>query len=1337
MSVSPARSASSTAVFNGFEEEGEIMINIEKVVYIENIKDYNDERINNEVRDLVKLDFQKFFGRMYFYNQYLKNIVKSLRDAIQHSFRTGDESIYTPIKHAVNFLIQVDPVSLVETADGTQLLTDYLQKRTLLYMNGDSPMVIEARAIKHCRPFNQNTNIDSKWFITLPHDTDCLAVNEENKVIRPVRVMSSTTWHTDTGPYSVDGGDKVAFKGIMYYGQIDGDRKRSAVFNVDEYIDNVHKLKVGDQVNIIFNTGPPPSNGVVRHIEGNLMRIEVENDSHTVVDFCIHDLTVNNCFVYGQEYTGQKYNKRMLFNQNWMFVLEDEFIQPSVLMSIVFPTVSEGITIFPELSHVTSLAVAEKVLGGEYKGRDNYTALSIAIGNKVRDLRKIKKKLMPQVPKTGSRFSLSPGLEFLHFHKNAKTLSKYFGPYVMTDTFVDGDQSRFEHISRNPHLLYAYCLNLLYKNYTVVPKIQNVQVNDATDAFESDVDVPSSSSSSSVGYTNIREMFSQKAEDGSTSILFLPGRVPCVYKMLDGMWVNQSTPSAKYNENMVVLPGHKKAIDLNAMDANTRREAAIAVSKRATHIRNNEDDLKTDLMNDINTHMMLGKFKNVGKNIRELQHSEDVDYREMAGMDEDPDVDDLLNNQENFGDAYAPIIEDEQAPLFDFELGQMLQEPIGVVFVLFIEMFGINIEGDDLKVMMYNVSKYKSFDDLKTRLRDKERALKAQVQHMKRQNTSIDKVAIDNLIKQRLVTEENAFMSEYYGQVVSMACAFIILYVQHNLPSVKFRPFATVGTCNKHFSYMGYPIDNNASKSLIKYLACVLGVVGPTSGKGMPLFLAHGYFKSHDLESMIKEHIDSVLSSKPHYQARINQARKRMSQRVSTTTGTSRLFYGFRPSPDSVRERYPDIHLDDMLMYRTAEGAGYKVNACCMVDIDTLKERVANKAQNLVNHTAVKAIKEPNTVVKNNGVLEEDIVMENAHVLHASDGSLDVLDLNDVVKEFMTTNTLFTDDRHLMDIVNQVGDDAWNALSAHVTLQWQLLTHAIKASQSQQETWFEAFVRQEKRYRNPSEVKAVFEKVTSTTIPAVLGRTVNNYLVDTRHIDKKNYVSSEHRGVIKDLLLDKESEFLMTLVQQDEDRGVYKLLHQIVNGSFKNIKAIGNISGIYRIILLYNYILVKVFYMLMHASTGIQLPDEVFDTTVFEMLYMTTPRVRVMAEFVRMLLDKICRSLEINHIDTDKICTEFEKQREHVKQDLMRKMEKFSKEEKVAFRVLKEKTGITNEYLDQIQAQAAALIEMMNHHTELGDTNDDPDPQDQEDIPMDWAGENPDDDELEDDGSGY
>ena len=1339
----------------GFEEEGEIVIKVEKVVYIENIKDYNDERISNEVRDLVKLDFQTFFGRMHFYNQYLINIVKALRTAIDARFKTGDESLYTPIQHRIHPLIQVDPVRIVDKADeegGTQVLTDYLLKRHLLFTNNDSPTIIEARAIKHMRPFTTTLDADSKWLVVLPTDSDCLAVNEDNKVVRSVRTMTRTMLHTEATPHVVDAGDKVPFKGFMYFGRVDGERQLSASFNLDEYIENVHGFRVGQRVLVMFNIGlvvdshtVTSVNGVVRHVDGHLARIEVDSENNTIIDFCMSDLTVNNCFVYGPKFNGEKYSKRALFNQNWRFLLDEEPMSPGTLASIVFPTVSEGIDIFPELSHITSFAMAEQILGGEYQGRDNHAAVTAAIGNTIRDIRKReKKKVVANVlNKRGTRFSLSPGLDMLHFQKNAKILSKYFAPYALVDSFVDGDQSRFEHVSRNPHLLYAYCLDLLRKHFTPVTKpVAKANSKHLEDAVK-DMDIPDGE----IVFTSARELFSSKAEDGDVAVLQAPGRVPTIYKMNKGRWMNQSRTTMRYTNSAFVLPGGTQAVDFDEMDANTINTVASKVAERIKHVRENESKLTEQLAFDIVVHASLGKYKEAGRRFREICYSEDVDYAAMLGNGEEPDVDELLNNQEAFGDMYAPIAEEELAPTYDFDLGQMLQEPIGVVFALFIEMFGINMDGDELKIMLYNVSKYHDFDELKSRLRDKERALKAQVQQMRNKNVPFEKSAVDGLIKQRLMAEEKAFMAEYYGQVVAMACAFMILYVQSSLPAVKMRPLAAASMCNKQFSYTGFPLDEgDTPKSLVKYLACVVGTMAPTSGKDTPLHMAHTYIKTHDLGGLIRGHIDTVLETKPHYRARINAARKRMADRLRSATDSSivssRTFYGFRPSPGSVRERFPDINLDDMLMYRATDGSsGQRVNACCMQEIDSLKTREAGREHHAVLHGTFKVVRpERDQPFINDAILTETIEMPDVRILN-EEASLGKRGAS--VAAFMEANAMFVNDRYLADIAaigEETGsDDEWNALSAHVKMHWHLLAQAIKASKTQQELWFEVFVIQEDRYRNPSEVKTVFEKVTCNTIPAILGRAVNDYLVDTRHIDKKTHILAEHRNIIKMALLDRESEFLITLMQQDDDGVLRQPMERIVSGSFAEASQLGSQNThMHRTILLYNYVILKVCYMLMHASVG-DVPDGdmVFDKSQFEMLYMTSPRVRAMAEFVRMLIDKVCRILETNHVDTDKIRTEFERQREHVKQDLMRKMEKFSREERAAFRVLKEKTGIGSEYLDQIQMQAAALIEMMNRPGQEAEANVDPAPQDLEDIPMEWVGEDPDDIELEDDGSGY
>jgi len=80
----------------------------------------------------------------------------------------------------------------------------------------------------------------------------------------------------------------------------------------------------------------------------------------------------------------------------------------------------------------------------------------------------------------------------------------------------------------------------------------------------------------------------------------------------------------------------------------------------------------------------------------------------------------------------------------------------------------------------------------------------------------------------------------------------------------------------------------------------------------------------------------------------------------------------------------------------------------------------------------------------------------------------------------------------------------------------------------------------------------------------------------------------------------------------------------------------------------------------------------------------------------------------------------------------MRKMEKLSQEDKQIFYIAKEKFAFNIDYVDEVQKQANEIREFMVQNINDGDVD-----RDEDDIPMDWIGENPDEIELEDDNSGY
>lgn len=1205
----------------------------------------------------------------------------------------------------------------------------------MIMLNGDSPIVIEARAIRHARPFTLPVNTDEKWLVAMDKDVDGVAVDSDNTILKHIRLMGPTQWCRDSG-------DKIAFRGFAHFGQVDGSKSDVNVFKLDTYLSNLSVMRKGDDVQVLFNIpnvidghNVTSIKGTVSYVGPHMVRITVGKEEK-VLDFCTSDISVNDFFVYGPRYEGEKYSKRSLFNKNWMFVIEEDFVAPNVLASWVFPTISEGFDVFPESSGILNLWEAEKLTGERIGGRKTYAAIRDAIKKNIRVMKENKKIPVRAVIKKGTRFNVSPGMDMLHFHKNGKVFTKYFNQYIHTDKFVDGDQSRFEHISRNRHMMYSYCLNLLLKSYPKTfskPKEQNTSTssNGVIKFDEHRHGLPKTD----LTFNNMYDMLMTRAPNGTTALLFGHSRAPAIYKMTDDMWCVQQVQRI----DGVVPPGCKFAVDLDVIDEFEKHHITETSRRIVDDVESRVGDIKDDLGRDIVVQMNLGKYHKGKQFVREMVYKEEIDYDKMDGSEDDIDIDEIMNNAEVFGENGAILNTDEMnydAPEIDETLAKMLEEPVGETLKILIELLGVSIETKDIRIMLYTMSKYNSFHEIRKNLQKKERDMKAQVAAMKKK---LNKTELDAVFKQYLQKQERAFMTEYYGVAVSLSCALIVIYVHMHLPTITIRPMNSLQSCFKSFSYMGYPINEDKDKSLIKYMACVLDNQARNSAEDTPLKLASEHFKKSNLEESIHSHIENILDGKPHYVHRLRAARRLVEKKKAEATkklGSSRIFYGFKPEPDHIRERFQKVQTTDLMMFNNS------VNSCCVQNIDVVMSKDYVVSQNVFRTTSSKLLK--HSSMQRRLVVDDMhriVAQENVKIVSMDEnGGEDDVTLQGALRKFCDKNPFFRNDNN-MKLLCDVKDvnDAWNALSIHVKMNWQYLINLLRPTTEQVNVWSEVFINQEERYRNPSEVKAVFERVVRTTIPMILSRATNDYRIDTRAIDKKTFIPLEGRKVVKSMLLDKETEALKTLLDNDEDDVMKTTIHDMVYGCFNDVEILrksSNTSEVYRVILAYNYVILKVLFMTLCIALMKPLSedDDVFNQK--EQLSLTnTPRMKAMSEIVKSVMDKICKTMETNHVDTSKIKLEHEKQREQVKQELMKKMERFGKDERMAFKVLKEKTGYSNDYLDKIQNQGRDLLDMLNREENPNEGGRESPTG--EDIEMVWEGENPDDIELEDDGRGY
>lgn len=1268
----------------GLEEEGDVTINVEEVNFEEDAKYYTDEKLCNEINNLVKTKFTNIKQ----YKNYFKNVIDAFKESIKLRYASGDESLYSLLDRNMYPLLNVKPIKVVDDDVGDlediEILEKYLQERQTIIASSDSPLVTEARLLNHAKPYIV-TNSDRQQLFE--KDTECYILNENNIPTMKLKLLGSTNW----GDISIHKGEEAEFNGFFYKGKIDKNMEDIQVFYFDDYMENIKSLKKGDLVKVHFNIAKSIAGTTTYYTAGTISSINFyeiiitcEKENTLKFHYCTTDLTVNDCFIYGEKYVGEYYSKNNLFNENWTFIVKKGKISIDNMQKTIFPNLLEGLKIFQQTNIITNFSQIYDILGYYPVGHDNSHFISKMISNNITSIIKKqgKKTFKPiKMPKYIDKI-----VDFLMFEKYSKVLHKFYDNYVVHSKVSDTNISRFSYITGNIHNMNAYMLTLLRKQYpsfvqSLAPKKNKTTLKQVENNTKANHEV-----------NNIQELYYMKAEKGEIVFVKSNNRV---YKRRSNYW-------KLYND---VSPYE---IQLNNVKYYDNQLYTTTYEKYQTFAKNFNNKYYKDLIDvDIETHKLLGSYNAYRNKSSEYTYHKKINYDILQGKDQTNDYEeDFLNNPE-FSANYYEYVEENENKMEEVTT-KLMDEPVGVVLLMFIELFKIKIDPKNVSIILYNISKYNDFKDINKALLDKEKELNIQVQRQLK-SKSMDRNKLNELIKKRLQSVEKEFMSKYYAETILMTISFLTLYVHMCLPKVNISPL-NIGNCSNKFSYTGYPI-NKSPKSLINYLSCITIELskGNSNIEGNPLGIAYSKLKEIDIEKGVREHIDKVLLEKPHYKKIIENNKEKLE--TNSNTKKDNIFYGFRPDWNVTKpESFPNNNIGDFVIGNASIHPNVK--ACCvtvLTDINRSNNRPTFTDFSTQHFQFLKE-KPMNTHQSINVMINHS----NHKFINISNVDNTTMKFEEYITFFCANNDFFKDDPLLTDIGDNT--DKWNELSSHVTIKWEKLSNLLKV---QDDKWHELFIKQE-RFNNEHELRRQFEKVMRYTLPVLFGRCVNGYLIDTRYIESKKYINIEDRQNIISNISNKETEHLVELTSKYNDNTLQENIKYLLEESFNNINICFtfNKDQSFRVNLFYNYLILKLMYAIMN---GYQIIDK---ENVFNMHFNSkNEKMKQLGDMVTMILNKVYTMIDFNSLDIERLQTEFEKQKESVKQEVARKLEKFNQDDKNLIRFIKEKTGIDMAYMKDNETE-----NIQEHNTDT-DANDD--------IILEWVGENPDDDEIYDDGSGY
>jgi hypothetical protein len=625
-----------------------------------------------------------------------------------------------------------------------------------------------------------------------------------------------------------------------------------------------------------------------------------------------------------------------------------------------------------------------------------------------------------------------------------------------------------------------------------------------------------------------------------------------------------------------------------------------------------------------------------------------------------------------------------------------------------------------------------------------------------------------------LAQEENAFLTAFYSETVAMIIAQVVVHVQAALPHVAATPVMGISMplCQQVFSLRGYPLDmGSEGPSLITYMSCVLTKLGKTMPPEAPLARAVKHFgREEAMAAAARGHIAQILSQMPHYELRIQRARAAIAKKSlshARDKADRQPFHGFRPAsklPASIAKHLPSLRTVDLVLVDAVTGSVKPLNRCCAVQLSNAadKQSSANKRgiQEANKHTTFNQTKTKKQRTHASKIVVEhpkDIVKHVQATIHGVSNTI-YERMGDAIKAFVAANhSMYSDDTHF-GAISKTPDDsnAWAALSVTVSLGWQGLMSSIKVPQSDVAALNNLFVTHTS-YVDAFELRRIMLQFAGSILPGFLGRAGSGTVPSGLHIERKKWLSPGIRKRLADNQLDSETRFVLDMLHARPGTA-HQLQQAFSSIAAKTLASVHELeltgcpaSVVHRNVLLINYVILKAMHCLLHASfPGPSFPKgaDMFDRSRFDSMYVTNIDVRNLAELMRMLLNRARTTATAVHVDLEEIRSEFEVQREHVKQDIIKKMERLTREEKNAFRIMRERIGFSHHYLDPFQAaqqlisEARVLEQEDKQKVNLEQGADDiasahAAQEDQDNNSMRWEGENPDEIELDDDGSGY
>jgi len=233
-------------------------------------------------------------------------------------------------------------------------------------------------------------------------------------------------------------------------------------------------------------------------------------------------------------------------------------------------------------------------------------------------------------------------------------------------------------------------------------------------------------------------------------------------------------------------------------------------------------------------------------------HEESNIYEDYIGNEDLLDLDAIFGNIE-YGENYAPIIgsytKKEKDKLEDNE----------DILKTFIRLLDINLSEPVYNYIIQQILAAYPLKNLLETFKEKEIELNNTILKYTKNDKlyKAKKNEIDALIKKQQDKYKEFEINEYkkyYSRVILYTAAILILVIMIEYPTIIVNKL--IPKCVKFFSYIGYPLSsNNATQSLTKYFACIIGSIGTPGDLQFDQFTK---MSVTDIEAEIVNMIDSI-----------------------------------------------------------------------------------------------------------------------------------------------------------------------------------------------------------------------------------------------------------------------------------------------------------------------------------------------------------------------------------------------------------------------------------------------------------------------------------------------